>query len=223
MKHLLLLFCKYANGNLDILKKAVGGRIQHKNGKWAKIIGINETYIYLEGSVGSVVTGKFYWSNLRSYFIDICLNESLVLEIYKRFENTDLVNLLNELSSLLDQYQFEDAKTFYQEKCAKIITPQDYQREYDLYLSRFRNSQKSSLINQLISFLKKYQFEDAENFYHSQCAEIITLEEYKGERNFYLNQFRNLKKPRLMNQLKHFWEKYQFEDAESFGSSGFEG
>ena len=102
------------------------------------------------------------------------------MEIYKRFENTDLVNLLNELSSLLDQYQFEDAKTFYQEKCAKIITPQDYQREYDLYLSRFRNSQKSSLINQLISFLKKYQFEDAENFYHSQCAEIITLEEYKG-------------------------------------------
>ena len=82
MRYLLLLFYKYANGKLDRLKKAVGGQIQHKSGTWTKIIRINETYIYLDGLV---VTGKFYWSNLLEYFIDIDLSEALVLEIYKNF------------------------------------------------------------------------------------------------------------------------------------------
>ena len=166
---------------------------------------------------------KFEFKKANDFYQEKC-TEVITLQEYQRYRNKYLKrfcylqkpNLMTDLRYFLERFQFEDAKKFYQEKCTEVITQEEYRRELNLYLNQFHNLQRDKLMNQLENFWEKYQFEDAESFYHSQCAEIITLKEYQEKCNFYLNQFRNLNKSRLMNQLKNFWEKYQFEDAESF-------
>ncbi|MCL1494268.1 MAG: hypothetical protein M1G31_26495 [Pseudanabaena sp. Salubria-1] len=263
MKYLLLLFYEYAYGDVDRLKKAIGGEIQHKDGTWRTITDVDSVCIHLGKA-------KWDWSYLLDYFIDIDLSKSLTQAIDSRFTPEEISQIVTrkqdcwvqledllkkklfreadilqqnsrkyislieyrakreiyisnfrktltiELRHLLEEFQFENAEKFYHNQCNEIITLQEYERDRNIYLKRFRYLQKSNLMTDLRYFLERFQFEDAKNFYQEKCTEVITQEEYRRELNLYLNQFHNLQRDRLMNQLKHFWERYQFEDAEGF-------
>ena len=282
MRYSLSLFYKYADEDLDRRRKAVGRLIRNRNGKWWTITDLDREYIQLgEGKSTS-------WSTLLKYFAEIDLDELVILEIYEHFENENSISSLGsdckayvtksyqwakckiELRRLLEEYQFEDAESFYQNHCTEFITqgeykrecnpylarfrelqkskfmgelrylleqykfedakkfyedqyaksiiisPEEYLREHNMYYARFRESQKSNLMIELRRFLEQYKLEDADNFYHNQCAKFITSDEYKRERIQYLKRFRESQKSNLMDELRRFLDQYQFENAKSF-------
>ena len=138
---------------------------------------------------------------------------------YRReFRDSQKSKFISELRCLLEQYKFEDAEKFYQNQYSKfiVISPEEYLREHNLYFFRFRESQKSNLMNELRNLLGQYKFEDAEKFYTNECAKLITSEEYKIERSQYLKGFRESQKSNLMDELRCFLDQYQFENAKSF-------
>ncbi|MFN7714528.1 MAG: UvrD-helicase domain-containing protein, partial [Pseudanabaenaceae cyanobacterium] len=164
---------------------------------------------------------KKFYEDQYSKFIIISPEEYLREHniYYARFRESQKSALMIELRHFLEQYRFEDAKKFYENQCTKFITSDEYKREDIQYLKRFRESRRSDLMIELRNFLEQHQFENAKNFYQEQCTEIITLEEYQREYEIYLNQFRNLQKSDLMSRLEYLFERYQFEDAESFYQS----
>ena len=154
---------------------------------------------------------QYQFEDAESFYKNECTNFITQGE-YKReynsylmeFRELERLKFIEELRHLLGQYKFEDAEKLYKDQYAKfiIIPPEEYLKEYNIYYSKFRESQKFGLINELRLLLDQYQFEDAEIFYHNQCAKFITLVEYKTEYNQYFREFCNLYKSRLETVIK---------------------